>query len=66
LSDRVYKCECGYTEDRDINAAMNLCTLGYRGINAHGDVGSDGQATGRETDIGDVGISDENQEVTDG
>jgi putative transposase len=24
LSDRVYYCGCGYTEDRDINAAMNL------------------------------------------
>ena len=24
LSDRVYRCVCGYTEDRDINAALNL------------------------------------------
>ena len=24
LSDRIYKCECGYVEDRDINAALNL------------------------------------------
>jgi putative transposase len=24
LSDRVYVCECGYREDRDINAALNL------------------------------------------
>lgn len=24
LSDRVYKCECGYTEDRDYNASLNL------------------------------------------
>jgi putative transposase len=24
LSDRVYRCECGYVEDRDINAALNL------------------------------------------
>jgi putative transposase len=24
LSDRIYKCECGYIEDRDINAALNL------------------------------------------
>ncbi|NSY31462.1 zinc ribbon domain-containing protein, partial [Blautia sp. MSK.21.1] len=24
LSDRVYKCACGYTEDRDFNAALNL------------------------------------------
>ena len=24
LKDRVYKCNCGYTEDRDLNAAYNL------------------------------------------
>ena len=24
LSDRIYKCKCGYTEDRDFNAALNL------------------------------------------
>ena len=24
LSDRGYKCACGYTEDRDFNAALNL------------------------------------------
>ena len=24
LSDRIYKCDCGYIEDRDINAALNL------------------------------------------
>ena len=24
LSDRVYKCNCGYVEDRDLNAALNL------------------------------------------
>jgi putative transposase len=24
LSDRVYKCSCGYIEDRDLNAALNL------------------------------------------
>ena len=24
LSDRIYKCECGYVEDRDINASLNL------------------------------------------
>ena len=28
LSDRIYKCECGYTEDRDINASKNLYQLG--------------------------------------
>ena len=24
LSDRIYKCECGYVEDRDYNASLNL------------------------------------------
>ena len=24
LSDRIYRCNCGYIEDRDINAALNL------------------------------------------
>jgi len=24
LSDRIYKCDCGYTEERDCNAALNL------------------------------------------
>lgn len=24
LSDRTFKCECGYTEDRDYNASLNL------------------------------------------
>ena len=24
LSDRIYKCECGYAEDRDFNASLNL------------------------------------------
>ena len=24
LSDRIYKCSCGYVEDRDLNAALNL------------------------------------------
>lgn len=24
LSDRIYKCECGYIEDRDLNASFNL------------------------------------------
>ena len=24
LSDRIYKCECGYVEDRDFNASLNL------------------------------------------
>ncbi len=24
LSDRIYRCECGYAADRDFNAALNL------------------------------------------
>ena len=24
LSDRIYRCECGYVADRDLNAALNL------------------------------------------
>ena len=24
LSDRIYRCGCGYVEDRDFNAALNL------------------------------------------
>ena len=24
LSDRIFKCSCGYVEDRDLNAALNL------------------------------------------
>jgi putative transposase len=40
LSERVYRCECGYVADRDLNAAMNLSTLGYRGIYACGEGGS--------------------------
>ncbi|MEK7991455.1 MAG: zinc ribbon domain-containing protein [Thiotrichaceae bacterium] len=24
LKDRVFKCECGHIQDRDLNAAINL------------------------------------------
>lgn len=24
LSDRIYKCDCGYIEDRDVNASLNI------------------------------------------
>lgn len=41
LSDRVYKCDCGYSCDRDLNAAKNIHTVGLTGINACGD-GSSG------------------------
>ena len=43
LSDRVYECECGYHEDRDIHAARNMIllakqnTCGTQEINAFGE-----------------------------
>lgn len=30
LSDRIYACECGYIEDRDINASINIKNEGLR------------------------------------
>ncbi len=30
LSDRIFACECGYTEDRDINASINIRNEGLR------------------------------------
>lgn len=45
LSERNYYCkECGYAQDRDINAALNLSTLGLRGSQACGE-GSSGVGT---------------------
>jgi putative transposase len=41
LSDRVFYCPgCGLEADRDFNAALNLRTLGFRGIHACGPEGS--------------------------
>lgn len=45
LSTRTHVCECGYTEDRDINAAINILqrglnTLGHSGIYAWGETPS--------------------------
>ena len=43
LADRVYECECGYSEDRDIHAARNMIllvkknTCGMQEINAFGE-----------------------------
>ena len=43
LSDRIYKCSCGYEEDRDIHAARNMIllanknTCGTQEINAFGE-----------------------------
>lgn len=28
LADRIYKCDCGYTEDRDIHSAKNMILIG--------------------------------------
>lgn len=37
LSDRMFTCgNCSYECDRDVNAAKNLCRLGYNQINACG------------------------------
>lgn len=30
LSDRIYKCKCGFTKDRDYNAALNILMEGLR------------------------------------
>ena len=45
LSTRTHICECGYTEDRDINAAINILrkglnTVGHTGIYAWGETPS--------------------------
>ena len=43
LSDRVYSCSCGYSEDRDVHAARNMIllskkdTCGTQEINAYGE-----------------------------
>lgn len=61
LSERKYVCECcGVVEDRDYNASLNLrdfgySTLGYRGINAHGEVSSGFAERQSETDLVEVG-----------
>lgn len=48
LSDRVFNCDgCGHSEDRDLNAAHNICTAGLAGIYAHGPEGSGSALTGR-------------------
>lgn len=30
IADRVHRCGCGYTEDRDVNAAINILHLGLQ------------------------------------
>ena len=41
LDERNYTCSCGNNIDRDVNAAINLNTVGLAGINARGHEGSD-------------------------
>jgi putative transposase len=56
LSERVYKCDCGHTEDRDVNAAQNLRTLGFRGNYACEQKGSGHQfLVGDETSLDEAG-----------
>jgi putative transposase len=45
LSTRTHTCQCGYVEDRDIAASINilqkgLCTVGHTGTYAWGDLPS--------------------------
>lgn len=54
LSDRTFKCDCGHTEDRDVNAAQNLRTLGLRGI-ACGQEGAGSDLGQSETGLDEAG-----------
>ena len=58
LSERTYRCECGYVEDRDVHAAKNLCTLGYRGSQACGEESTGSEESPSETSLGETGISE--------
>ena len=39
LSDRIFQCDCGYTEDRDFNAALNLRVGGGSSTEINANVG---------------------------
>ena len=55
LADRIYVCDCcGFTCDRDENAALNLSRLGYSRIQVCGDGSSDVPCGTRETAIGEA------------
>lgn len=48
LSERTFICDaCGFTADRDVNAAINIRTVGLTGINA---CGPEGSVVTRESD----------------
>jgi putative transposase len=47
LADRVFTCECGYSADRDCNAAANLARWGQDRNHAHRS--PDPRAAGRVT-----------------
>ena len=50
LADRVYECECGYREDRDIHAARNMILLAK--TNTCGTGGNKRLWRGRKTETG--------------
>jgi putative transposase len=56
LSERTFICECGHIEDRDLNAARNLRTLGYGGNNACGHESSGLDPVPSETIVAEAGI----------
>ena len=56
LSDRVFRCVCGYNEDRDVNAARNIHTVGLAEIHAWGEEGSgNGTENHCETSLAEPG-----------
>ena len=55
LADCVYRCECGLVEDRDLNAAKNLGTLGLRGTHACGQGSSGLSIVVSETGLEEAG-----------
>ena len=61
LADRMYECECGYSEDRDIHAARNMIllaktnTCGAQGINAFGEIVRQLKPQGECCSLGETG-----------